>query len=121
MRTPHGQLGIQAMVKGRARLHGDAVTMAGLTDILGERRWGRHLALFWYAGDIAAYRSVSCFPNGAVRAITVAIDGWHARVPADLRIYLQAPDRGPEVVLAANDTNLLRISASSSMRTGFAM
>ena len=35
LRTPHGQLGIQAMVNGRMRMQGDAVTMARLTDILG--------------------------------------------------------------------------------------
>ena len=35
LRTPHGQLGIQAMANGRMRMQGDAVTMARLTDILG--------------------------------------------------------------------------------------
>jgi len=35
LRTPHGQPGIQAMVNGRMRMQGDAVTMARLTDILG--------------------------------------------------------------------------------------
>ena len=35
LRTPHGQLGIQAMVNGRMRMQGDAVTMARLTDTLG--------------------------------------------------------------------------------------
>ena len=35
LRTPHGQLGIQATVNGRMRMQGDAVTMARLTDILG--------------------------------------------------------------------------------------
>ena len=35
LRTPHGQLGIQARVNGRMRMQGDAVTMARLTDILG--------------------------------------------------------------------------------------
>lgn len=35
LRTPHGQLGIQAMVNDRMRMQGDAVTMARLTDILG--------------------------------------------------------------------------------------
>ena len=35
LRTPHGQVGIQAMVNGRMRMQGDAVTMARLTDILG--------------------------------------------------------------------------------------
>jgi len=33
--TPHGQLGIQGMANGRMRMHGDAVTMARLADILG--------------------------------------------------------------------------------------
>jgi len=35
LRMPHDQLGIQAMVNGRMRMRGDAVTMARLTDILG--------------------------------------------------------------------------------------
>jgi uncharacterized protein (TIGR03435 family) len=35
LRTPHGQLGIQAMVNGRMRMQGDAMIMARLTDILG--------------------------------------------------------------------------------------
>jgi uncharacterized protein (TIGR03435 family) len=35
LRTPHGQLGIQATVGGRMRMQGDAVTMARLTDTLG--------------------------------------------------------------------------------------
>jgi len=35
LRTPHGQLGIQAMVNGRMRLAGGAVTMARLAEILG--------------------------------------------------------------------------------------
>jgi uncharacterized protein (TIGR03435 family) len=35
LRTPHGQLGIQATVNGRMRMQGDAVTMARLTDVLG--------------------------------------------------------------------------------------
>jgi uncharacterized protein (TIGR03435 family) len=35
MRTPHGQLGIQATAKGRMRMQGDAVTMARLTQLLG--------------------------------------------------------------------------------------
>jgi uncharacterized protein (TIGR03435 family) len=35
LRTPHGQLGIQAMVNDRMRMQGDAVTMPRLTDILG--------------------------------------------------------------------------------------
>jgi uncharacterized protein (TIGR03435 family) len=34
LRTPHGQLGIQAMGNGRMRMQGDAVTMARLTDLL---------------------------------------------------------------------------------------
>ena len=34
LRTPHGQLGIQATVNGRMRIQGNAVTMARLTDIL---------------------------------------------------------------------------------------
>jgi uncharacterized protein (TIGR03435 family) len=36
LRTPHGQLGIQAMVNGRMRMQGDAVTMARLADTLGK-------------------------------------------------------------------------------------
>jgi uncharacterized protein (TIGR03435 family) len=35
LRTPHGQLGIQAMGNGRMRMQGDAVTIARLTDIIG--------------------------------------------------------------------------------------
>ncbi len=35
LRTPHGQLGIQAMGNGRMRMQGAAVTMARLTEILG--------------------------------------------------------------------------------------
>ena len=35
LRTPHGQLGIQGIGNGRARMQGDAVTMARLTDTLG--------------------------------------------------------------------------------------
>jgi uncharacterized protein (TIGR03435 family) len=35
LRTPHGQLGIQAMLNGRMRMQGDAVSMDRLTDILG--------------------------------------------------------------------------------------
>ena len=34
LRTPHGQLGIQATANGRMRMQGNAVTMARLTDIL---------------------------------------------------------------------------------------
>jgi uncharacterized protein (TIGR03435 family) len=37
LRTPHGQLGIQAVANGRMRMQGDAVTMARLTEILGRR------------------------------------------------------------------------------------
>jgi uncharacterized protein (TIGR03435 family) len=35
LRTPHGQLGIQATANGRMRMQGDAVTMARLTEVLG--------------------------------------------------------------------------------------
>jgi uncharacterized protein (TIGR03435 family) len=35
MRTPHGQLGIQATAKGRMRMQGEAATMARLTEVLG--------------------------------------------------------------------------------------
>ena len=35
LRTPHGQLGIQAAAKGRMRMQGDAATMARLTEVLG--------------------------------------------------------------------------------------
>ena len=35
LRTPHGQLGIQATSNGRMRMQGDAVTMARLTEVLG--------------------------------------------------------------------------------------
>lgn len=35
LKTPHGQLGIQATANGRMRMQGDAVTMARLTGILG--------------------------------------------------------------------------------------
>ncbi len=35
LRTPHGQVGIQATVNGRMRMQGDALTMARLVDILG--------------------------------------------------------------------------------------
>jgi len=35
LRTPHGQLGIQATANGRMRMQGDAVTMAPLTEVLG--------------------------------------------------------------------------------------
>ncbi len=34
LRTPHGQLGIQAIANGRMRMQGNAVTMARLADIL---------------------------------------------------------------------------------------
>jgi uncharacterized protein (TIGR03435 family) len=35
LRTPHGQLGIQATANGRMRMQGDAVSMARLTEVLG--------------------------------------------------------------------------------------
>lgn len=35
LKTPHGQLGIQATANGRMRMQGDAVTMARLTEVLG--------------------------------------------------------------------------------------
>jgi hypothetical protein len=34
LRTPHGQLGIQATANDRMRMQGDAVTMARLTEVL---------------------------------------------------------------------------------------
>ena len=35
LRTPHGQLGIQATANGRMRMQGNAVTMARLTEVVG--------------------------------------------------------------------------------------
>lgn len=35
LRTPHGQLGIQATANGRMRIEGDGVTMTRLTEVLG--------------------------------------------------------------------------------------
>ena len=35
IRTPHGQIGIQATTNGRLRMQGDAATMAHLTEVLG--------------------------------------------------------------------------------------